>query len=162
MVTEFQVNRGDPKIATVLPHEGFAKHNDVRFALTLNQANPFRRTSTEVAKSNGDLVPSGKMAAYGIGFRNGALWSLILAVPTVFAIYGKFTIGKSFQFDPATGTSKRINLSPSDVLSCSIAALIFTATVVTLPWATVAGFVKMRRSINDKANCANDRIGRTM
>lgn len=79
------------------------------------------------------------------GFRNGALWSLIIAVPTTLAIYGEYSIGRSLRFDPMTGASMRVELSAADVAYCILAAITTTLSMVCFPWAIVAGFVHMGR-----------------
>ena len=79
------------------------------------------------------------------GFRNGALYSLILAIPTGFVLYGEYAAGRNFVYDAARQTTTQVELTSSDRWFCIIAALMNTAVAITLPWAFAAGIANWRK-----------------
>lgn len=75
------------------------------------------------------------------GFRNGALWSLLLVAPTTAAFYGEMTIYQRIQRNSTNGTPPVIQLSSVESAYAWFGAIGTALTGITLPWALVAGFV---------------------
>ncbi len=99
--------------------------------------NPYDSPKTESrAKPNVTSPP------FITGCRNGFLWSLVLAIPTLFVVDSELLLGMTNQ---TMGISHGLTRDPITVvgrLSVFLNAVLITFGIVTLPWALTTGVVK--------------------
>ena len=100
----------------------------------------------EVTASSKDDFVTHRTSPFLIGSRNGFLWSLLLAVPASFTFYNESTMGMANHFDPVTLTRTPIPLTATHRIAACIQATITASLGIILPWAAVAGLVKLARS----------------
>lgn len=104
-------------------------------------SNPYEFTA-----SLKDEFVTRRASPFLIGARNGFLWSLLLAVPASFVFYSESTMGMANHFDPVTLTSTSIPLTATHQITACIKAIITASLGIILPWAAVAGLVKLAQS----------------
>lgn len=93
-----------------------------------------------------DRHPSlNRLLAFRRGFKSGAMWSLILAVPVAVKTFVDLFNANSIRYDSATDTTIRISLSWLDLLLCLLPAVAIAITFVTLPCALVMAIVALWR-----------------
>ena len=100
----------------------------------------------EVTASSQDNCDTRRPSPFLVGARNGFLWSLLLAVPASFTFYNESTMGMANHFDPVTLTRTPITLTVAHRIAACIQAVITASLGIVLPWALVAGLVKLARS----------------
>lgn len=97
---------------------------------------------------HGDRHPAlNRHLAFRHGFRKGALWSLILAVPVAAIMFSDILTAQSLRIDTETKTTTWITLTWPEIVMCIGTAVAIATTLVTLPWALVTGFIERRRRL---------------
>jgi hypothetical protein len=112
-------------------------------ALDSRSANPYKSPTIAdagIASSN----QSSRWHGFKTGFRNGALWSLLLIVPTVPTFYAEATMHRRMQ-RTANGNSRIIDLSTAESTFAWLGAIGTALAGITLPWAITAGCVGQAR-----------------
>ncbi|MEQ1829407.1 MAG: hypothetical protein ABL921_25810 [Pirellula sp.] len=104
-------------------------------------SNPYEATTS----SQADFV-SRRAAPFVTGARNGFLWSLLFALPASFIFYDKFTLAMANPLDPVTLARTQNPLTALHRLEACIQAITTATLYIVLPWAGVAGLVKLAHS----------------
>jgi hypothetical protein len=113
----------------------------------------------EVTALSKDGFVTRRASPFVIGARNGFLWSLLLAAPASLAFYNESTMAMASHLDPVTMTRTPIPLSASHRIAACIRATTTASLGIILPWAAVAGLVKLARSKKLSHTIAEQSIG---
>ena len=115
--------------------------------------NPYKPSAEQSSKP----VPE-KRLAFLVGARNGFLWSLLLAVPTCFALYNATCAVLANPIDLGTLTRTNIPLTNELRITACVAALVDVTRYIVLPWSLVAGVVKHRMANRNEDNLGEQGI----
>jgi hypothetical protein len=106
-----------------------------------DESNPYEvRASSQIDSFAHRVNP------FWIGLRNGFLWSLLVAVPASSVFYSELLLGMANVTDPVTLKRTQVPLTASHRMTAGFQSAFTALLSICLPWATVAGLVKLAHS----------------